>query len=174
MATQTTNLGLTKPDAAEGYDIAVFNGNADVIDGAFGALMETLGGEGGGLGEKLNTIISTLDWIKSATDRIGSGIDTTESSTLWGIMLRMQQTINTLLTQTKGVKNIYAASTQITNAENYVDVTIPAHINPEKVVILVDTGNPVGLQWSRAGNVVRFTTVSAGIIGFTYQFVEFY
>jgi len=34
MATTTTNLGLTKPDAAENYDIGVFNGNADTLDAA--------------------------------------------------------------------------------------------------------------------------------------------
>lgn len=32
MATSTVNYGLTKPDEADFYDIAVFNGNADIMD----------------------------------------------------------------------------------------------------------------------------------------------
>jgi|GEM_PF-3305606 len=36
MATTTTNLGLTKPDAAENYDVGVFNGNADTLDAVYG------------------------------------------------------------------------------------------------------------------------------------------
>lgn len=32
MATNTTKLGLTKPDGDEAYDIAIFNTNADAID----------------------------------------------------------------------------------------------------------------------------------------------
>ena len=260
MATQTENVGLTKPAGTERYSLDVVNGNTDILDRTLGALLDAVGvGTGTGLtdkigentdtaagtvfgdlhiiknqteqngtdianvktvvdsnAEKLNAlqtsvnntkavvdlintqtesvkqtgeqtfgkmdeILSVLAWMKTATDRIGSMSDTMESGTLFGQFKTLlanvawaNTNIATLLTQTKGVKNIYAASAQITNAENYVDVTIPAHINPERVVILVDTGNPVGLQWSRAGNMVRFTTVSAGIIGFTYQFVEFY
>lgn len=32
MATSTVNYGLTKPNEADFYDIAVFNGNADIVD----------------------------------------------------------------------------------------------------------------------------------------------
>ncbi len=32
MATSTENYGLIKPDEADFYDIAVFNGNADIMD----------------------------------------------------------------------------------------------------------------------------------------------
>ena len=38
MSTSTTNLGLTKPDVTELYDIEVFNGNADKIDVFAGSL----------------------------------------------------------------------------------------------------------------------------------------
>jgi len=36
MSTTTTNLGLMKPDAAENYDVGVFNSNADTLDAAYG------------------------------------------------------------------------------------------------------------------------------------------
>ena len=38
MSTSTTNLGLTKPDGTELYDIEVFNENADKIDAFAGGL----------------------------------------------------------------------------------------------------------------------------------------
>lgn len=36
MSTETTNLGLVKPDPQELYDIAVHNGNSDKIDAGYG------------------------------------------------------------------------------------------------------------------------------------------
>ena len=36
MSTQTTNLGLVKPEATDMYDIGVQNGNMDIIDEVLG------------------------------------------------------------------------------------------------------------------------------------------
>jgi len=38
MATTTPNIGLTKPDSNEYYNISVFNGNADILDTAVNSL----------------------------------------------------------------------------------------------------------------------------------------
>lgn len=43
MSTNTTNMGLVKPDSNELYDLAVFNGNADKLDAFFGVTICTSG-----------------------------------------------------------------------------------------------------------------------------------
>lgn len=172
MAEQTTNLGLTKPDAAEGYDVNVFNNNADAIDQFAGEMRNALGGSGGGLDDKLNTIISTLEWMKTATDRIGSGIDTTESSTLWGMMLKMQQTINTLLTQTKGVKAVHHLYATGTSNDGTLTVNLPAGVNKDRIAVIIAPRNPAAYTINADGTI-KFLS-SGGTPQVYYTIIEFY
>lgn len=168
MATQTENLGLTKPDAAEGYDINVFNGNADILDDAVGALLNELGGNGGGLGEKVDTLLENVAAVKTDTAALVQALTTANAN------------IATLLTQTKGVKAIASGSVVPNGA--LVAVNIPATMNPEKVIVLANHRTPgngatssyyYGVSWMRTGASVEFAT---GIPGgaLSYQFIEFY
>lgn len=45
MATETTNLHLTKPAASDNVDISVFNDNADKIDSAYAEIIQQLNGK---------------------------------------------------------------------------------------------------------------------------------
>lgn len=182
MATQTENLGLSKPDTAEGYDVGVFNANADAIDNAVGALQRTLGdGTGGGLGDKVDAVKTDTEEIKSI---IGSPTDTTGAFTLYGqikvltaALTTANQNIATLLTQNGSVKAITYDSRTLGDAEGNFVATIPATMNADKVVIIVtgrpgSTSKPGGVGWQRSGNTVTFYANSNTMI--SYQFVEFY
>lgn len=52
MATKTAHCGLTKPSEEDFYDIQVFNGNLDIIDGAFQSSAERAGRLAAELSEK--------------------------------------------------------------------------------------------------------------------------
>ncbi len=169
MATTTTNLGLTQPDAAEGYDVSVFNTNAALIDNAVGALQNELGGTGGGLGEKVDTLLENVAAVKTDTAALVQALATANAN------------IATLLTQTKGVKAIASGNLTVTST-GLVSVNIPATMNPEKVIILVDHRAPgngsttafhYGVSWTRTGASVVFSAgVPSGSL--SYQFIEFY
>ena len=45
MSTETTNLGLTKPDVSERYDLDVWNGNSDLVDAFAGEVNTSLAGK---------------------------------------------------------------------------------------------------------------------------------
>lgn len=47
MASSTVNYGLVKPDEADFYDIAVFNGNADITDRELKAVNKRIDAQGG-------------------------------------------------------------------------------------------------------------------------------
>lgn len=154
MAEQTTNLGLTKPDAAEGYDIAVFNGNADVIDGAFGALLETLGGTGGGLGDKVDTLLTKVDAVKTDTAALVQALATANAN------------IATLLNSSGSVKKIITA--QGTIGGGTLTVAIPNDMRADRIMLNVT--QPI--TWSITGNQVVFTGPTG--YAFSYQLIEFY
>lgn len=120
MATTTTNLGLTQPDEAEGYDVAVFNANADIIDNAVGTLQRTLGDEGDGIGAKVDALQADMTAVKTDTatvmtnttainDRIGAG---EENDTLFSIL----QSMKTMLATNKRKSFSYAKSAAASNA----------------------------------------------------------
>lgn len=163
MAEQTTNLGLTKPDAAEGYNINVFNNNADIVDGAVGALLNELGGNGGGLGDKVDTLLDNVAAVKTDTAALVQALETANAN------------IATLLTQTSGVKSI--VNGQVTTpSDGNVSFAIPNTMNADKVVIIVDylaTPNSTmhGVSWVRNGYTVNAKGQSGTVI--TYQLIEF-
>lgn len=53
MATQTQNLGLTKPAYSDPADVQVFNGNMDILDAYAGELLLTL--------EELNNALGDIE-----------------------------------------------------------------------------------------------------------------
>ena len=57
MPNYTTNLNLEKPLQTEGYDVDVFNGNADLIDAAVGAIEDDVAEVNTALDEKANAPI---------------------------------------------------------------------------------------------------------------------
>ncbi len=162
MATQTENLGLTKPDAAEGYDINVFNNNADIVDGAVGALLKELGGAGGGLGDKVDTLLQNVAAVKTDTAALVQALATANAN------------IATLLSNHGSVKTIVRGSVLSSGA--VVDITIPDTMDASKVVALFDarpshSTNTTGTTWTLSGRTYQVTS-SAGSI--TYQLIEFY
>lgn len=172
MATQTENLGLTKPDAAEGYDIAVFNGNADILDGAVGALLNELGGTGGGLGDKVDALQADMTDARSEIAAVK-----TDTEALAQALETANQNIATLLSNHGSVKAITYGSRTLGDAESSFTATIPATMNTDKVVIIVSgrpgsTSKPGGVGWQRSGNAVTFYANSNTMV--SYQFVEFY
>lgn len=83
MATQTENVGLTKPAGTEKYSLDVNNENLVKIDAALGELQNAVGtGTGGGLGDKVGnyddteagTVFGDLNIIKDQTEQNGTGI----------------------------------------------------------------------------------------------------
>jgi hypothetical protein len=166
MATQTENLGLTKPDAAEGYDINVFNGNADTIDQFAGEMRNMLGGTGGGLGDKVDTLLQNVAAVKTDTAALVQALATANAN------------IATLLTQTKGVKSIVAGNVQVKDgdAAGTAIVNIPDTMNPERVVIITTSKSTAlgdNVTWSRIGRTVTFSATNY-YTTITYQFIEFY
>ena len=161
MATQTTNLGLTKPDEAEGYDVNVFNNNADIVDGAVGALLNN----SGGVGEKVDALLDNVAAVKTDTEALIQALNTAN------------QNIATLLTQTKGVKAIFSGHVAVPLLDG-VTIDIPATMNPERIVIITTakgvTSTAGGfIDWVREGQKVTFYTNNSNIT-MSYQFVEFY
>lgn len=171
MAEQTTNLGLTKPDAAEGYDINVFNNNADTIDQFAGEMRNALGGSGGGLGDKVDALQADMTAARSEIAAVK-----TDTAALVQALATANANIATLLTQTKGVKAIYSGSYTFTTRE-YI-TSIPETMNPEKVVIITTAGlsnsssASYGITWERNGSEVTFR--SWANLQFAFQFIEFY
>lgn len=171
MAEQTTNLGLTKPDAAEGYDINVFNGNADILDGAVGALLNELGGTGGGLGDKVDALQANMTAARSEIAAVK-----TDTAALVQALATANANIATLLTQTKGVKAIYYNSHNFTEREWIT--AIPNTMNPDRVIILASSGmsnsaaDTNGVSWTRSGTTVTFRSWAGHSMA--YQFIEFY
>lgn len=160
MATNTTNLGLTKPDLAEGYDVNVFNANADILDGAVGALLNQLGGADGGLGKKLDTLLDNVERVKNDTSSLVQALATANAN------------INTLLTQTKGVKQIYREKATFTGSSQ-IKRTIPTGMNEARVIILTsDATNTYNVQWELNGREIIFNGALDQY--FTYQIIEFY
>lgn len=108
MSTKTTNLGLTMPEPAEGYNIAVFNANAEAIDAAVGEAKAA----SDALGDKADAIQADVTDIKTKT---------TATNTTVG-------TINTNLTTASGkidnVKTVADANaTKLTNLKTVTDAT---------------------------------------------------
>jgi uncharacterized membrane protein len=161
MATNTTNLGLTKPDLAEGYDVNVFNANADIIDCAVGALIAQSGNT-----EKLDTLINDVAEVKADTTALIQALATANAN------------INTLLTQTKGVKTVIAGNVQVRDgdAAGTAIVNIPDTMNPERVVIITTSKSTAlgdNVTWTRSGRTVTFSATNY-YTTITYQFIEFY
>jgi hypothetical protein len=171
MATQTENLGLIKPDAAEGYDINVFNGNADAIDKFAGEMRNMLGGTGGGLGEKVDALQESMTAARSEIAAVK-----TDTAALVQALAQANANIATLLTQTKGVKEIFYGNATVTGSDSSGQVTanIPNTMNPERVVIITTSRSSIGdnVTWNRNGRTVTFSAVNYTQI--TFQFVEFY
>lgn len=159
MATNTENLGLIKPDLAEGYDVNVFNANADIIDGAVGALIAQSGNT-----KKLDILVENVASVKADTTALIQALATANAN------------INTLLTQTKGVKEIFYGNATVTGSDSSGQVTanIPNTMNPERVVIITTSRSSIGdnVTWNRNGRTVTFSAVNYTQI--TFQFVEFY
>lgn len=174
MATQTENLGLTKPDAAEGYDINVFNGNADILDGAVGALLNELGGAGGGLGGKVDALQASMTAARSEIAAVK-----TDTAALVQALATANANIATLLTQTKGVKTIYTfrvTGAMTAGTPTAATVNIPDTINPDRIVLLLNNGNPAGnvtgIYWTRSGRTISiYAGNTTNIDG---QIIEFY
>jgi hypothetical protein len=171
MAEQTTNLGLTKPDAAEGYDINVFNNNADAIDQFAGEMRNMLGGAGGGLGDKVDALQADMTAARSEIAAVK-----TDTAALVQALATANANIATLLTQTKGVKEIFYGNATVTGSDSSGQVTanIPNTMNPERVVIITTSRSSIGdnVTWNRNGRTVTFSAVNYTQI--TFQFVEFY
>lgn len=83
MATQTENIGLTKPAGTEKYSLDVNNENLEKIDAVLGEIQEAVGtGSGGGLGDKVGnyddteagTVFGDLNIIKEQTEQNGTDI----------------------------------------------------------------------------------------------------
>ena len=164
MSTTTENLGLTLPTEAENYDVEVFNTNAELIDDAVGALQRELGGTGGGLGEKVDTLLENVAAVKTDTAALVQALATANAN------------IATLLTQTKGVKAIYYNSHNFTEREWIT--AIPNTMNPDRVIILASSGmsnsaaDTNGVSWTRSGTTVTFRSWAGHSMA--YQFIEFY
>ena len=171
MATQTENLGLTKPDAAEGYDINVFNNNADTLDQFAGEMRNMLGGTGGGLGDKVDALQANVTAARSEIAAVK-----TDTAALVQALATANANIATLLTQTGGVKAIISGTHKFENRD--WSTTIPDTMNPDKVVIITSSGmsdaqsTTNGVVWTKAGSTVKFTAYVGHQVA--YQFVEFY
>lgn len=70
MSTTTTNLGLTLPDDAEGYDIDVVNANNEAIDEAVGTLQAEIGGGTTSLSSKIDDMQEDVDAIDGKADAL--------------------------------------------------------------------------------------------------------
>lgn len=92
MATTTTNLGLTKPAYADDADIAVINGNMDILDTKIGAVgntdiqsqITTLDGKTNQLGNATSLgEVATLSALQTALDTKLENMVQGESKLLW-------------------------------------------------------------------------------------------
>lgn len=162
MATQTENLGLTKPNAAEGYDINVFNNNADAIDQFAGEMRNALGGAGGGLGDKVDTLLENVAAVKTDTAALVQALATANAN------------IATLLNSSGSVKAIIRGSYTSTGVPSTIN--IPSTMNADKVILLIDyrpssTTTIQGLSYVKKDEGFEISA-AAGII--SYQLIEFY
>jgi hypothetical protein len=153
MATNTTNLGLTKPDLAEGYDVNVFNTNADILDGAVGALIAQSGNT-----EKLDTLINDVAEVKADTTALIQALE------------MANQNINTLLQQTGSVKTVYNGTSTTDVNTGIINVNIPATMNANKCIVYTNTD----VRWTKNGAVITFVVGGGGGKSFNYQLIEFY
>lgn len=160
MATQTTNLGLTKPDAAEGYDINVFNGNADKMDEFAGEVRRMLGGTGGGLGDKVDTLLENVAAVKADTSALMQALATANAN------------IATLLTQTKGVKSVHHRKAYGSSPDGTLKDNIPSGVNSNRIAIIIAPLTPASFVIS--GNEITFTKYETGSITIYYTIIEFY
>lgn len=180
MAEQTTNLGLTKPDAAEGYDINVFNNNADIIDGAVGTVLNEIGTTGsGGMSDKvtqtLNDVNTLQDGLTAA--RLEIAAVKTDTAALVKALATANQNIATLLVQTKGVKSIAVGDVISESPATETTFNIPQTMNAEKVVIILNYRSKqsvsYGIDWTRNGHTVTVDTAVSNVT-VKYQIIEFY
>jgi hypothetical protein len=181
MAEQTTNLGLTKPDPAEGYNIGVFNANADILDGAVGALINEIGTTGsGGMSDKVTQTLNDVNTLQNGLTaaRLEIAAVKTDTSALVQALATANANINTLLTQTKGVKTVVAGNVQVRDgdAAGTAIVNIPDTMNPERVVIITTSKSTAlgdNVTWARNGRTVTFSATNY-YTTITYQFIEFF
>lgn len=74
MATQTPNLGLTKPQGSDYVRVEDFNGNADVLDETIGDMGALKTQQRGNLVGAMNEVISTIVKVVSV-DKLPSSPD---------------------------------------------------------------------------------------------------
>lgn len=165
MATTTSNLGLTKPDAAEGYDINVFNGNADILDGAVGALLNELGGAGGGLGNKVDALQQSMTAARSEIAAVK-----TDTAALVQALASANQNIATLLSRSGSVKRIYNGTATTSASTGNVDVAIPGDMDQTKCIVYV----PSPVSWRKNGATINFGVSGGPGQTFNFQIIEFY
>lgn len=165
MATQTENLGLTKPDTAEGYDIAVFNANADIVDNAVGALQNELGGTGGGLGDKVDALQADMTAARSEIAAVK-----TDTEALAQALASANANIATLLTQNGSVKRIFNGASTTSTSTATVDIAIPSDMDQTKCIVYT----PTNVSWRKSGATITFFLSGGGGQSFTYQIIEFY
>lgn len=157
MATQTENVGLTKPAGTEKYSLDVVNGNTDIIDKKLGMLLDAVGtGTGGGLGDKIGettdteagTVFGDLNIIKKQTEQVGTdiaGVKTVVDSNAGKLNTLQTSAINTkavvdlINTQTESVKQ---TGEQTAGKVNTIGTnTAKTALQVEKIGNSTDTGN---------------------------------
>lgn len=118
MATQTENVGLTKPTGTEKYSLDVVNGNTDIIDEKLGLLLDAVGTGGGGLGDKIGentdteagTVFGDLHIIKNQTEQ--NGTDIAEVKTVVDSNAGKLNTLQTSANNTKAVVDLINTQTE--------------------------------------------------------------
>ena len=76
MATQTPNLGLTKPQGSDYVRVKDFNDNADVLDGTVGDMSQLQTQQRGNLVAAVNEVIGKITDIQSV-DKLPDNPDPT-------------------------------------------------------------------------------------------------
>lgn len=76
MATQTPNLGLTKPQGSDYVRVKDFNDNADILDGTVGDMSQLQTQRRGNLVAAVNEVISKITAIQSV-DKLPDNPDPT-------------------------------------------------------------------------------------------------
>lgn len=76
MATQTPNLGLTKPQGSDYVRVKDFNDNADIMDGTVGDMSQLQTQQKGNLVEAVNEVIGKITDIQSV-EKLPSNPDPT-------------------------------------------------------------------------------------------------
>ena len=76
MATQTTNLGLTKPAVSDQYDISVFNSNADIIDTSIGNIKTDITSINSSIEGKANAVNGYSPYVFAGGITFSAGVGT--------------------------------------------------------------------------------------------------